>query len=132
MFRLTKAEWKILRLQIETSNNAKPQRLQIETFELWRGKYSKYPPNAFTEQGVSMLSSVLRSDKAIKMNIGIMRAFVIIKKFALTNKELSKKLNELEIMYNKKFKDVYEALNYLLKKDKQIIEQKDRKPIGYK
>lgn len=67
MFRLTKAEWKILRLQIETSNNAKPQRLQIETFGLWRGKYSKYPPNAFTEQGVSMLSSVLRSDKAIKI-----------------------------------------------------------------
>ncbi len=89
-------------------------------------------PFAFTEQGVSMLSSVLRSQKAIQVNIAIMRAFVFIKQYALTHKDLTDKLKELETKYNKQFSDVYEAINYLLKKDKQEIEQKERKRIGFK
>ena len=89
-------------------------------------------PFAFTEQGVSMLSSVLRSQKAIQVNIAIMRAFVFIRQYALTHKDLTDKLKELETKYNKQFSDVYEAINYLLKKDKQEIEQKERKRIGFK
>ena len=89
-------------------------------------------PFAFTEQGVSMLSSVLRSQKAIQVNIAIMRAFVFIKQYALTHKDLTDKLKELETKYNKQFSDVYEAINYLLKKDKQETEQKERKRIGFK
>jgi len=89
-------------------------------------------PFAFTEQGVSMLSSVLKSKKAVQVNIAIMRAFVLIRQYALSHKELSEKLSELETRFNKQFSDVYEAINYLLQKDKQEIEQKQRRKIGYK
>ena len=117
MFQLTKTEWESLRLQIETSNT--------------RGG-TRYLPYAFTEQGVAMLSGILNSDKAIDVNIAIMRAFIALKQFALTNTELNNKLKELEGKYNKQFKDVYEAINYLLQKDKQETSQKERKQIGYK
>jgi hypothetical protein len=103
MFQLTKTEWESLRLQIETSNT--------------RGG-TRYLPYAFTEQGVAMLSGILNSDKAIDVNIAIMRAFIALKQFALTNAELNTKLKELESKYNKQFKDVYEAINYLLPKDR--------------
>ena len=89
-------------------------------------------PFAFTEQGVAMLSSVLKSKKALQVNIAIMRAFVFIRQYALSHKDLTEKLKELETTYNKQFKDVYEAINYLLNKDKQQVEQKERKQIGYK
>ena len=117
MFQLTKTEWESLRLQIETSNT--------------RGG-TRYLPYAFAEQGVAMLSGILNSDKAIDVNIAIMRAFIALKQFALTNTELNNKLKELEGKYNKQFKDVYEAINYLLQKDKQETSQKERKQIGYK
>jgi hypothetical protein len=71
-------------------------------------------PYVFTEQGVAMLSSVLKSKKALKVNIAIMRAFVFLRDYALSHKDLTEKLKELEGKYNKQFKDVYEAINYLL------------------
>lgn len=117
MFQLTKAEWDALRLQIETSKQ--------------RGG-TRYLPHAFTEQGVAMLSGVLNSHKAIDVNIAIMRAFIALKQFALTNTELNSKLKELEESYDKQFKDVYEAIDYLLQKDKREASQKERKQIGYK
>lgn len=89
-------------------------------------------PYVFTEQGVAMLSSVLRSKTAIEINISIMRAFVYIRQHALTYKELSEKLNQLENKFNKQFKDVFDAINFLLQKDLQELEQKQRKSIGYK
>jgi hypothetical protein len=89
-------------------------------------------PFAFTEQGVSMLASVLRSKKAIQVNIQIVRAFVFIRQYALSHKDLSDKLKELETRYNKQFKDIGEALNYLLQKDKQVEVFKKRKQIGFK
>lgn len=89
-------------------------------------------PFAFTEQGVSMLSSVLKSKKAIQVNITIMRTFVLLRQYALSHKDLSDKLHELEKKYNKRFKDVYEVINYLLKKDKEDTQQRERKRIGFK
>ncbi len=89
-------------------------------------------PFAFTEQGVTMLSSVLKSKIAIEINISIIRAFVHIRQYALTHKDLTEKLNQLESKYNQQFKDVSDAINYLLLKDKKEIKQKERKPIGYK
>ena len=80
-----------------------------------------------TEQGLAMLSGILNSDKAINVNIAIMRAFVIIRQYSLTYKELTERLKEIE----GKFTDVYQAINYLLEKDKQQIEQKERKRIGF-
>lgn len=116
MFELTKNEFESLRSQIASSNRG--------------GR--RYSPFAFTEQGVAMLSSVLSSDKAIEVNIAIMRAFVFIKQYALSHKDLTDKLKELESQYNKQFKDVYDAINYLLKKDKQAVEQKERQKIEFK
>jgi len=112
MFQLTSAEWESLRLQIETSKRG--------------GR--RYLPYAFTEQGLAMLSGILNSQKAINVNIAIMRAFVMIRQYALTYKELTEKLKEIE----GKFTDVYEAINYLINKDKLQIDHNKRKRIGFK
>lgn len=119
MFQLTRAEYEVLRSQIVT---LKPG----------SGQGTKYLPYAFTEQGLAMLSGILKSKKAIDVNISIMRAFVFMRQYALTHKDLTEKLNELEKKHNKQFKDVYEAINYLITKDKQIDKQAQRKQIGYK
>jgi hypothetical protein len=79
-----------------------------------------------------MLSSVLNSKKAIEVNIVIMRTFVLVRQYALSHKDLTDKLKKLERKYNKQFKDVYEALNYLLNKDKQRVNWQNRKRIGFK
>jgi hypothetical protein len=118
MFELTKKEWQEL---ITICDNL-PEGI----------KFSPASPFAFTEQGVAMLSSVLKSKKAVEVNIAIIRTFVLVRQYALSHKDLTKKLKKLERKYNKQFKDVYEALNYLLKKDKQEIEQRERKRIGFK
>ena len=119
MFELTRDEYNFLRTQ-------------FASLETGRGKYSKFNSFAFTEQGVAMLASVLNSPKAIQVNIQIVRAFVFVRQYALTHKDLTDKLKELESSYNRQFKDIYDALNYLLKKDKQETEQKERKRIGFK
>lgn len=69
-------------------------------------------PFAFTEQGVAMLSSVLKSKIAIEINISIIRTFVLMRQYALSHKELSEKLSQLENKYDEKFNDVSEALNF--------------------
>ncbi len=116
MFVLNEKEFESLRTQIASSN---------------RGG-TRYLPFVFTEQGVAMLASVLNSAKAIEVNIQIVRAFVLLRQYALNHSDLTAKLKELESMYNKQFKDVYEALNYLLTKDKQRSDQNQRKQIGFK
>ena len=85
-------------------------------------------PFAFTEQGVAMLSSILNSDLAIEINISIMRTFVTIRQFALDYSELSNKINEIE----QQFPDIYNALNFLMDKDKTKDSQEERTKIGYK
>ena len=116
MFQLTKIEWNSLRSQFVTS----------------KGKGgTRYFPYAFTEQGLAMLSGILSSEKAVEVNILIMRAFVYLRQFALSHNDLNDKIQELENRYNQKFKDVYEALNYLLNKDKQLSDYQRRKKIGY-
>ncbi|MGY0426768.1 MAG: ORF6N domain-containing protein [Polaribacter sp.] len=120
MFELTREEYNFLRSQIVTLEENK------------KGKHSKYLPFAFTEQGVSMLSSVLRSDIAIDINISIMRVFVQLRQVALSNIELIEQLNTLKNKYDKQFFNIYEALEYLLQKDKTEKVLKERKQIGYK
>lgn len=92
---------------------------------------TRYMPFAFTEQGVAMLSSVLKSKTAIAVNISIMRAFVAFRKFALSHKDLSKKLSELEQQYDRQFKDIYDVQN-LIEKDENEKEHLSTKRIGYK
>lgn len=89
-------------------------------------------PFAFTEQGVAMLSSVLKSQKAVQMNIAIMRAFVMIRRYALSHKDLTEKLKTLETKYDKQFKDVYEALNFLVDEKKETEDYQSRKRIWFK
>jgi hypothetical protein len=117
MFELSKIEWKTLRCNISTSNT--------------RGG-TRYLPFAFTEQGVAMLSSILNSEKAVEVNIQIIRAFVFMRQYALSHKDLTAKLYELESKYDRQFKDVYDAISFLLQKDNQQTVQKQRKQIGYK
>lgn len=116
MFQLTEEEFESNRSQFVTGSQ----------------KHRGNLPYAFTEQGVSMLSSVLKSKKAVQVNISIMRVFVAVKQLILGNTELSKKLEELESKYNKQFSDVYEALNYLMDIKKTDDKIKKRTKIGYK
>ena len=99
MFELTKSEWQEL---ITVCDNL-PQNL----------KFSPATPFAFTEQGVAMLSSILRSPKAIEVNISIMRAFVVLRQYALGYAELNRKLEEFMIETNMQFSDIYQALTEL-------------------
>lgn len=96
----------------------------------WGGQ--RHKPFAFTEQGIAMLSSVLKSKKAIHMNISIMRAFVMMRHWAMNHQELSEKLTALEQQYGQKFKDIEQVLNYLIQKDQKSIQQAARKEIGFK
>jgi len=79
-----------------------------------------------------MLSSVLKSKKAVQVNISIMRAFVMMREFALTYKELAEKITTLEKKYNKQFTDVYDALNYLMEEKQKQVDWENRKQIGFK
>jgi hypothetical protein len=128
MFRLTIDEWDVMRSQIATASGYnKTMQSQNVTASLKKRNITA-TPYAFTEQGLAMLSGILNSDKAIEVNIAIMRAFVIIRQYALTYKDLTDRLREIE----GKFTDVYDAINYLLEKDKQQVEQTKRKRIGFR
>ena len=116
LIQLTSEEFKNLRTQIASSS--------------WGG--SRHSPFAFTEQGVSMLSSVLNSDRAIEVNIAIMRTFVLIREHALNYKQLQQKLQELEKQYNRNFKEIYQALNLLISNKVQQEETTKRERIGFK
>lgn len=85
-------------------------------------------PMAFTEHGVAMLSSVLRSKVAIEVNISIMRAFVLMRQMAIGYEELSRRIEELEVSTDAQFNELYQALTQLLSQSKQ---QKERRPVGF-
>jgi hypothetical protein len=120
MFQLAAEEFDNLRFQSGTSS----LRSQIGTSR-WGGR--RYPPYAFTEQGVAMLSSVLRSDRAIHVNIEIMRAFVRLRQLLATNVELARKLAALERKYDAQFKVVFDAIRELMTPP----EPKKKRPIGF-
>ena len=97
------------------------------TLKSGRGQHRKYLPYAFTEQGVAMLSSVLRSERAIHVNIEIMRAFVRPRQMLASNAELARKLAALEKKYDLRFKAVFEAIRELM----EPVEAKKKRPIGF-
>lgn len=113
-FQLTKDEWQGL----ITNCDKFPENI----------RHTPIPPLAFLEQGVAMLSSVLRSQTAIDVNISIMRAFVLMRQMVIGYEELLKRIEELEISTDAQFSEVYQALTQLLSKP----EPKPRKPIGYR
>lgn len=89
-------------------------RSQFATLKSGRGGHRKYLPYAFTEQGVSMLSSVLNSERAVQVNIAIMRAFVQLREMISTNKDLSRRLDDLEKKYDSQFRVVFDAIRQLM------------------
>lgn len=100
-----------------TQNEHDSLRSHFATLETGRGQHRKYLPLAFTEQGIAMLSSVLTSQRAIDVNIGIMRTFVRLRRLLASNKVLSKRLDELEQKYkhhDHQFKIVFDAIRKLI------------------
>ena len=112
MIQLNKEEFENLRFQFGTSSR-------------WGGR--RYLPYAFTEQGVAMLSSVLNSDRAIKVNIEIMRAFVSLRQLLASNKELAKRFDELEKKYDAQFKVIFDTIRQLM-----IPPEPKRRKIGFR
>lgn len=117
MFVLTQEEANLL-LSIGVSQNVIPPAYN----------FGAAMPMAFTEQGVAMLSSVLRSKVAIEVNISIMRAFVLMRQMAIGYEELSRRIEELEVSTDAQFNELYQALTQLLSQSKQ---QKERRPVGF-
>ncbi|MFN7913356.1 MAG: ORF6N domain-containing protein [Bacteroidota bacterium] len=131
MFQLTLEESESLKSQIVISKTNVSMSSQIVmTSKSKRPKASL--PFAFTEHGVSMLANVLKSKKARQTSIAIVRAFIALKQYIVNYNELQQKLEELETKYNKRFSDVYEALNYLMGIKKVEEKTKKRTKIGYK
>ncbi|PIR26207.1 MAG: DNA-binding protein [Deltaproteobacteria bacterium CG_4_10_14_0_2_um_filter_43_8] len=91
------------------------------------GKHRKYVPYAFTEQGVAMLSSVLKSERAVQVNIEIMRTFVKLREMISTHKDLVRKINVMEKKYNQQFKMVFDAIRELMTPSSP----KKKHPIGF-
>ena len=113
MFELSNEEYDILRSQFGTSS--------------WGGR--RYPPYAFTEQGVAMLSSVLHSQRAVHVNIQIIRAFVKLREVLSTHKELAFKLKQLETKVEKhdeEIRAIFEAIGQLM-----VLPEKPKRPIGF-
>lgn len=113
MFQLTDDEWGALRSQIVISNGRGGRR---------------YAPYVFTEQGVAMLSSVLRSQRAVEVNIAIMRTFVQLRRLMDSNRDLARRIDSLEARYDEQFSAVFEAIKQLITDDKQ---RKGTRPIGF-
>jgi hypothetical protein len=109
-----------------TPSEVESLRSQSVILKTGRGGHSKYPPYAFTEQGVAMLSSVLRSERAVQVNIEVMRAFVRLRRMLSANADLARKLAALEAKYDGQFKVVFEAIRELMAPARRAA-----KPIGF-
>ncbi|MDD5006941.1 MAG: ORF6N domain-containing protein [Syntrophorhabdaceae bacterium] len=97
-----------------SGEEAESLRSQNATLKKGRGRHRKYLPYVFTEQGVAMLSTVLNSDRAIEVNIQIMRTFVKLRKMIASHKDLARRLDELEKKYDTQFRVVFEAIRQLM------------------
>ncbi len=133
MFQLNKEELKFLKSQsMILNNNLRSQfetsslRYQSGTLKNGRGQHIKYLPYVFTEQGVAMLSSVLNSERAILVNIQIIRTFTKIRELLATNIKLRQKIEEMEKKYDIKFRRVFDVLKQLIMQD-----NKPKKKIGF-
>jgi hypothetical protein len=116
MFQLDNKESDNLRFQIETSS--------------YGGR--RYVPYVFTEQGVAMLSCVLKSKRAVAVNIQIIRTFVKLREMIISNKELRTKIEDMERKYGKRFRVVFETLKSLTNNNREAEKIEKKEPIGFK
>jgi hypothetical protein len=143
MFRLRMEEWNSMRSQIVTTSAKEYENQDINRSQFVTGsqkhRSKSYLPFVFTEHGVTMLASVLRSDTAVKMNIAIVRAFIALRKFAIQYKDILEQLDVLKERisgHDVQLNQIYEALENML--DKKVEEEnkaeawKMRKRIGFK
>ena len=136
MFQLSNEEWNDMTSQfVTTSAEEGSLRSQIVTLKNGRGQHSKYLPYAFTEQGVAMLSGILNSDRAINMNIAIMRAFVEMRRVLITENDLRQQLKQIKDRlgdHDAQLNQIYDAIENLL--DEKVAQRKweDRERIGFK
>lgn len=136
MFQLTELEWNILKLQIATSNEPDSLRSQFVTLNTTtkRGQHTKYLPYVFTEHGVAMLSGVINSNKAIDMNIAIMRAFVEVRRVLLKQGDLKEQLREIKERlgeHDVQLNQIYDAMENLLDEKAAQRKWEDRTRIGF-
>jgi ORF6N domain len=128
MFQLTPEEWERMRSQIVTSSPAgNPMRSQTVTAS--RRNVTALP-YAFTEQGVAMLSSVLRSQRAVEVNIAIMRTFVQLRRLMDSNRDLGRRIEAMEKRYDEQFSQVFDAIKQLIADD-QAKKAKPSRRIGF-
>lgn len=136
MFQLTKEEWEDVRLQIELLENQQSRlRSQIVILNAGRGQHSKYLPYAFTEQGIAMLSGILYSDRAIKMNIAIMRAFVEVRRILLQQTDIKEQLKQIQqriTEHDVQLSQIYDSIENLLDEKTAQRKWEDRERIGFK
>jgi ORF6N domain len=131
MFRLTPEEARNLISQFAISSLAENKTLRFQSGTSGRGWGGRRNlPHAFTEQGVAMLSSVLKSERAIQVNIAIMRAFVNLRRLLATHKKLAFKLEEMERNYNEKFKIVFDVIMALMDDKKKEIRREGASEDG--
>lgn len=134
-FMLTKPEWDSLKPQIEALGQCDPLRSQIVTLKNGRGQHIKYLPYAFTEHGVAMLSGVLNSDKAVQMNIAIIRAFIEMRRFGIIHTDWNEQLRRLKDKigeHDAQLNQIYDALENLLDAKAAENNWQDRERIGFK
>ena len=128
MFQLTEKEWQSV--QGNPGFFQSFNRSQNATGSV-KNRNKQYLPYAFSEHGVTMLASVLRSENAITANIVIVRAFIALRQMALQYKELAEKLAQLEKTNNKQFREIYQALNFLVAKKNTEDDFSKRQRIGF-
>jgi phage regulator Rha-like protein len=128
MFRLAADEWESMSSQIVTTLSSS----QTVMMDIPKNRTGKYLPYVFTEHGVTMLASVLRSPKARKMNIAIVRAFVALRKTLLNIENLQTQIEALESKYDGQFEDIFEAIQFLMTENKEIATMNERVKIGFK
>ena len=135
MLQLSLDEWEDLKCQVGISSSpasaAKTQkpgtiRSQIVTTSLHGGR--RAIPYAFTEQGIAMLSSVLRSQRAVEVNIAIMRTFVQLRRLMDSNRDLARRIEAMETRYDEQFSQVFDAIKQLIAEDGT---RKAKPPIGF-
>ena len=135
MFQLTENEWVMMRSQIMTTSDSNWSQIATSS-KKHRGK--SYMPFAFTEHGVTMLASVLRSEKAVKVSIAVVRAFITLKQYIADRKNISKQINSIKDELSERIDEqdvqiieIYQVLDKLIQ-DKEEQKPVKREPIGFK
>ena len=125
---VTAEEWAAMRSQVVTSSATHAPNSSQVVMSSRKNRGIAYRPYAFTEQGIAMLSSVLRSQRAVEVNIAIMRTFVQLRRLMESNRDLARRIEALETRYDEQFSQVFDAIKQLISEDKT---RKSKRPIGF-